>query len=362
MTRPMTPLFHRLTVADVRRETADAVSIAFAVPDVLADAYRFTPGQYLTLKAQVDGEDMRRSYSICSGLDEGELRVAVKQVEGGRFSPFANTILKTGQPIEVMTPMGRFGRSPNAEAKNTYLGLACGSGITPILSIVRSVLAREPGSRVFLFYGNRTTQSILFREALEDLKDRFVERLSVFHVLSREAQDVAVLNGRLDGAKIALLLRTVVPAETIDHAFLCGPSPMLDEAQATLRTLGVADGRIHLERFTPTDGAAGRPAPAPTCRDSAPKAMAEIILDGSRHGFPVAAGEAIVDAALRAGLELPYSCKGGMCCTCRAKVIEGSAAMIQNFSLEPWEVQAGFVLTCQAHPTSARVVVDYDQV
>ena len=357
----MTPRFHPLPIADIRRETADAVSIAFKIPDHLADAYRFTPGQYLTLKAQVDGEEMRRSYSICSGLDDGELRIAVKQVEGGRFSPFANTALRPGDTVEVMTPMGRFGVAPDRGAKKTYLGLACGSGITPVLSIVKSVLGREPNSRFFLLYGNRTTQSILFREALEDLKDRFVDRLSVFHVLSREAQDVAVLNGRLDGPKIALLLQSIVPAQTIDHAFLCGPQTMLDEAEASLTRLGVAADKIHVERFTPAEGAVFREGPRPV-RDDAPTAVADIILDGGRHSFGVAEGEAIVDAALRAGLELPYSCKGGMCCTCRAKVVEGSVAMVQNFSLEPWEIEAGFVLTCQAHPTSARVVVDYDQV
>jgi len=358
----MTPQFHPLTVADIRRETPDAVSIAFAVPPDLRDAYRFTPGQYLTLKAEVDGEEMRRSYSICSGLDDGELRIAVKQVEGGRFSPFVNTALRPGEPIEVMTPMGRFGVVPDPGAARVFLGLACGSGITPILSILKSVLAREPGSRFFLFYGNRTTQSILFREILEDLKDRFVDRLSVFHVLSREAQDVAVLNGRLDGAKVRLLLPRIVPAQTIDHAFLCGPETMLGETEAALTALGVDKTKIHVERFTPAEGGAVRPVARRIVPQDAPKALAEIILDGSRHGFPVAEGEALVDAALRAGLELPYSCKGGMCCTCRAKVVEGAVAMTQNFSLEPWEVEAGFVLTCQAHPTTPRVVVDYDQV
>jgi ring-1,2-phenylacetyl-CoA epoxidase subunit PaaE len=358
----VTPHFHPLTIKDVRRETPDAVSIAFAVPDELRDAYRFTPGQYLTLKTNVDGEELRRSYSICSGLDDGELRVAVKQIEGGRFSSFAREALKAGQPIEVMTPMGRFGIAPDPNAARTYVGLACGSGITPILSIVKSVLAREPKSRFFLFYGNRTMQGIIFREALEDLKDHFVERLSVFHVLSREAQDISILNGRLDAAKIGLLLRTVVPAETVDHAFVCGPGTMLDEAETTLKSLGLRDDQIHVERFTPAEGPAGRPAPRPVVANETPKALAEVILDGTRHSFPVAEGEAIVDAALRAGLELPYSCKGGMCCTCRAKIVEGSVEMMQNYSLEPWEMEAGFALTCQSLPTSGRVVVDYDQL
>ncbi len=358
----MSAHFHPLTIKDVRRETADAVSIAFAVPDELKDAYRFTPGQFLTLRSKRDGEELRRSYSICSGLDDGELRVAVKRIEGGRFSSFVHEGLKPGETIEVMTPMGRFGIAPDPAASRTYVGLACGSGITPIMSIVKSVLAREPKSRFFLFYGNRTTSSIIFREALEDLKDRFVDRLSVFHVLSREAQDISILNGHLNGEKVKLLLRTIVPVETVDHAFICGPEAMIDEAEAALKAMGMDPHRIHVERFTPAEAGAGRPAPRIAPADATPTATAEIILDGSRQSFPVAEGEAIVDAALRAGLDLPYSCKGGMCCTCRAKVVEGEVELLQNYSLEPWEIEAGYTLTCQAVPRSRRVVVDYDQV
>ncbi|HKG82174.1 MAG TPA: 1,2-phenylacetyl-CoA epoxidase subunit PaaE [Beijerinckiaceae bacterium] len=356
----MTPHFHPLTITEIRPETPDAVSIAFAVPDALAEAYRFTPGQYLTLKTEHEGEELRRSYSICSGLDDGELRVAVKKIVGGRFSGLLGEAIRPGQTLEVMTPMGRFGVAPEPEAVRTYVGLACGSGITPILSIVKSALTREPRSRFFLFYGNRTSASIIFRETLEDLKDRFVERLSVFHILSREAQDVPILNGRLDAKKIALLLRAVVPASEVDHVFVCGPSGMLEDAEAALKTLGLRDEQIHFERFTPAEGGAGRPAPRPIIVDETPKAVAEIILDGVRHSFPVAEGEAIVDAALRAGLDLPYSCKGGMCCTCRGKIVEGEVEMIQNYSLEPWEIAAGYALTCQSLPKTARVVVDYD--
>jgi ring-1,2-phenylacetyl-CoA epoxidase subunit PaaE len=356
----MTPRFHRLTIREIRPETPDTVSVAFAVPEALREAYRFTPGQYLTLKLEHGGEELRRSYSICSGLDDGELRVAVKKIEGGRFSGLLGETVKAGQPIEVMTPMGRFGIAPEAAAARTYVGLACGSGITPILSLIKSALAREPKSRFFLFYGNRTTASIIFREALEDLKDRFVERFSVFHILSREAQDVPILNGRVDAAKVELLLTHVVPAGTVDHAFVCGPGTMLDDAQAVLKRLGLRDKQIHVECFTPAESGGGRPVPAPLVIDKAPKATAEAILDGVRHSFPVAEGEAIVDAALRAGLELPYSCKGGMCCTCRARVLEGEVEMRQNYSLEPWEIAAGYALTCQALPKTMRVVVDYD--
>ncbi len=356
----MTPRFHRLIVTDVRRETPEAVSIAFAVPEALREAYRFTPGQYLTLKTELGGEDIRRSYSICSGLDE-ELRVAVKRVANGLFSSFANTALRPGDALDVMTPMGRFGLAPDPDAARTCVGLACGSGITPVLSILKSMLAREPKSRFFLFYGNRTSRDIMFREALEELKDRHMDRLSVFHVLSREAQDIPVLNGRLDGAKISLLLRTVVPAAVVDHAFICGPGTMIEEAEATLKALGVP-GEIHIERFTPAEGAAGRPVSRPVPADAPPRALAEIVLDGRRYTVPVGEDEGIVDAALRAGLELPYACKGGMCCTCRAKIVEGRVEMRTNYSLEPWEIEAGYALTCQARPITERVVVDYDQV
>ena len=357
----MTARFHPLAIQEIRPETPEAVSLAFAVPEDLREAYRFTPGQYLTLKTEHEGEEIRRSYSICSGLDDGELRVAVKRIPGGRFSGLLGEAIRPGHVLDVMTPMGRFGVEPDPAAARAYVGLACGSGITPILSILKSTLKREPRSRFFLFYGNRTTGSIIFREALEDLKDRFVERLSVFHVLSREAQDVPILNGRLDGEKISLLLRTVVPASSVDHVFVCGPGTMLDDAEAALKALGVPDERMHFERFTPAEGGAGRPVPRPpVAPDAAPKATAEIILDGVRHAFPVAEGEAIVDAALRAGLDLPYSCKGGMCCTCRAKVVEGEVEMIQNYSLEPWEIAAGYALTCQSLPKTPRVVVDYD--
>jgi ring-1,2-phenylacetyl-CoA epoxidase subunit PaaE len=356
----MTPRFHRLIVTDVRRETPEAVSIAFAVPEALREAYRFTPGQYLTLKTELGGEDIRRSYSICSGLDE-ELRVAVKRVANGLFSSFANTALRPGDALDVMTPMGRFGLAPDPDAARTCVGLACGSGITPVLSILKSMLAREPKSRFFLFYGNRTSRDIMFREALEELKDRHMDRLSVFHVLSREAQDIPVLNGRLDGAKISLLLRTVVPAAVVDHAFICGPGTMIEEAEATLKALGVP-GEIHIERFTPAEGAAGRPVSRPVPADAPPRALAEIVLDGRRYTVPVGEDEGIVDAALRAGLELPYACKGGMCCTCRAKIVEGRVEMRTNYSLEPWEIEAGYALTCQARPITERVVVDYDHV
>lgn len=355
------PKFHRLAVREVRRETVDAVSLTFEVPSALAADFAFAPGQYLTLKATLEGEEIRRSYSICSGPDDGELRIAVKQVEGGLFSTWVNESLKAGDELEVMTPTGRFGLEQAPGNARIHVAFAAGSGITPVLSIARGVLAREPDSRFFLFYGNRSTDNILFRTELEELKDRFLGRLSVFHVLSREQQDLAILNGHLDGEKVRLLLTAMVPAAAVDHAFVCGPTAMIDELEATLADLGLPKDKVHVERFVSALG--GKPRPKPVVApDAAPAHVASLIVDGKRRDVPVAEGEAILDAALRAGMDLPFACKGGMCSTCRAKVVEGSAEMEVNYSLEPWELEAGFILTCQARPTSARVVVDFDQV
>ena len=355
------PRFHRLAVNDLRRESADAVSLTFAIPRELADDYHFAPGQYLTLRTTMDGEEVRRSYSICSGPDDGELRIAVKKVDGGAFSNWAADELKFGDQLDVMTPTGRFGVVPAPDEARTYVGFAAGSGITPVLSIVKGVLAREPDSRFFLFYGNRSTSGMLFREALEELKDRFMQRLSVFHVISGEEQDLPILHGRLDGGKVRVLLRSLVPASDVDHVFICGPSGMSDDIETTCREIGIAADRIHVERFVSEFG--GKPRPkAAIAAGAPPRAMASLIIDGKRREVPVADGEGILDAALRAGMDLPFACKGGMCSTCRAKLVEGTAEMEVNYSLEPWELKAGFILTCQAKPTSDRVVVDYDHV
>jgi ring-1,2-phenylacetyl-CoA epoxidase subunit PaaE len=344
------PRFHRLAVNDLRRETADAVSMTFKIPSELADDYAFAPGQYLTLRTTMDGEEVRRSYSICSGPDDGELRIAVKKVDGGAFSAWAADELKSGDELDVMTPTGRFGISAAPDAARVYVGFAAGSGITPLLSIVKGVLAREPNSRFFLFYGNRSTSGVMFLEALEEMKDRFLQRFSLFHVISGEEQDVPILHGRLDGEKVRVLLRSLVPASMVDHVFICGPTGMSDDVEATCRDIGIS-------------GLGGKPRPKAVIAPSAPpKAFASLIIDGKRRDVPVAEGEAILDAALRAGMDLPFACKGGMCSTCRAKLIEGKAEMDVNYSLEPWELKAGFVLTCQAKPVSDKVVVDYDHV
>jgi ring-1,2-phenylacetyl-CoA epoxidase subunit PaaE len=355
------PKFHRLAIDDLRRETADAVSLTFAIPGDLEQDYAFAPGQYLTLRTLMDGEEVRRSYSICSSPDDGELRIAVKRVDGGAFSSWALEQLKSGDELDVMTPTGRFGVAHAPEQARIHVGFAAGSGITPIMSIIRGILAREPKSRFFLFYGNRTASGILFRPALEELKDRFMGRLSVFHVLSQEEQDLPILYGRLDRDKVSILLRAMVPAQAVDHVFICGPVAMSEEIAATCTDLGVPAEHVHVERFV--SGLGGKPRPRPVVApETPPKAIASLIVDGKRKDVPMAEGESVLDAALRAGLDLPYACKGGMCSTCRAKVVEGETKMDVNYSLELWELKAGFVLTCQAHPVSERITVDYDQV
>lgn len=354
------PRFHRLVIADRREETRTCLSLAFDVPQDLKDDYRFRPGQYLTLRTRICGVEVRRSYSICSAPHESELRVAVKLLEGGVFSSWARDALRPGEAIEVMTPDGRFGAPPEPGSARSLLAIAAGSGITPIMSILKAALREERG-RFFLLYGNRSTADIIFRGELEDLKDRHLGRLAVFHVLSREQQDLELLSGRLDAEKVELLLRRLVPVETVAHAFLCGPQPMIEGLAPALRDAGLLERQVHVERFTP--GAAGPPPPLPPASAAPPArvlARASVVADGVRTDLDVAEGETILEAGTRAGLNLPYSCRGGMCCTCRARLVEGRAAMDVNYSLEPWEIEAGYVLTCQARPLTAFVSVDYD--
>ena len=353
--------FHRLAIASIRRETPDAVSIAFAVPPALRETFAFTPGQYLTLRASVDGQEQRRSYSIASGMDDGELRVAVKRVEGGRFSAFANTRLVAGGTIDVMAPAGRFGITPQPGAARRFVAFAAGSGITPVISIIRSVLAREPASQFFLFYGNRSSTSIIFKDALEDLKDSAPGRLSVHHILSREAQDIGLMNGRLDGARAAALMRIAGPPEAVDHVFLCGPLAMTAAIGPALELLGIAPGRIHTEVFTPAAGGlAIRPAAVCVPDASAGGTKLALRIDGVTHAIAMRPDETVLEAAERHGLDMPWSCRAGMCCTCRARLVAGAATMDQNFSLETWELKAGFVLTCQLRPASPGLTIDFD--
>ncbi len=354
------PRFHSLRVADIRRETPAAVSIAFDIPAALRSLFVFRAGQYLTLRTTLDGTEVRRSYSICTCPEDGELRIGIKHIEGGVFSTWANTSLRPGDSIDVMSPTGRFGLLQNDTPSSLHVGFAAGSGITPVLSILRGVLARDKRAMFFLFYGNRTSGHILFRDTLHDLKDRYLSRLSVFHVLSQEQQDLELLDGRLDDEKVGQLLRHLVPASAIDDVYICGPSGMSEAIEASVRALGLAEARIHVERFTSI--ASGRPQSRAPVVDARAVATATLIVEGTRATVSVAEGEAVLDAALRAGLDLPFACKGGMCCTCRAKLVAGRVTMDVNYSLERWELQAGFVLTCQARPTTDHVVIDYDQM
>jgi len=356
-----TPSFHALTIRECRRETADTVSIAFDVPPELADQYRFIQGQHLTLKTAIGGEEIRRSYSICSGVDEGELRVAVKRVEGGLFSTHANQSLTPGAVIDVMTPMGRFHTPLDPNAARTYVAFAAGSGITPILSILKTVLAREPHSRFLLVYGNRMVSSIIFREELEDLKNRFMDRLSIHHLLSREPEEAGLLSGRIDAGLVRELCAGPLNPGALDAAFLCGPQPMVEEVRDALIAAGTPPDRIHLELFGTAAGSRPVRAKASATDTPADAATVTILQDGKRKEFALAYdGESILDAATRHGADLPYSCKSGVCCTCRAKLREGKVEMAENYSLEPWEVEAGYVLTCQSRPLTERVVIDFD--
>ena len=357
----MSVAFHRLKIRDVRHETPEAVSIAFAVPRELTEAYRFDPGQHLTLRTMLDDAETRRSYSICTGPEDGDLRIVVKKQDRGLFSNWMHAA-KPGDEIEVMTPQGRFGIRPDPGIARNYLAIAAGSGITPIMSIVCCVLAREQKSRVVLLYGNRAAQSIIFKRELEALKDRHLERLSVYHVLSRERQEIELFNGRIDERKIAAVLKAALPAEAIDHAFLCGPGDLIETSRSALRRLGVGPDRIHVEHFTVDGLPASAPIRAERKTDAKAEATIEIRLNGLDHLVPLQPGETIVEAGLRQGLEMPYSCRGGMCCTCRAKLVSGEVKMDRNFSLEPWELAAGYVLTCQSHPLTPKVAVDYDHV
>lgn len=356
------PEFNTLRVSHMRRETADATSVAFAVPENLADAYRFTQGQYLTLRANVNGEDLRRPYSVCMSPEENELRVCVKKLPGGRFSSFVNEVLAEGDKIDVLPPMGRFFVPVDERARRHYLAIAGGSGITPVISIIKTVLAREPGSEVTLLYGNRDRDSIIFRNALADLKDRHMGRLRLFHILSDELPEMPLYGGIMDQEKVTSLVSELVDLARIDQAFICGPGPMMDGARAALDALGMAANKIKVESFgnRPAPHASASPAPGKQALD-VPSAKVEIVLNGDRTEIDVPMqGLAVLDAALDAKLDLPYACKGGVCCTCKAKLLEGEVSMDINYGLEPDEIEAGYILTCQSHPLTDKLVVDYD--
>ncbi len=347
-------MFHDLKIADLRRETEDSVVLTFDVPETLRETFAFTPGQYLTLRAEVDGQDARRSYSIASAPG-APLCVGVKTVEGGLFSPFCQTLEK-GAVLKVMAPEGRF---TLGDERNLLL-VAAGSGITPMMAIAAQALAR--GGSVTLVYGNRDSGSIMFREALEQLKDRYMERFTLIHVLSREPQDVDLLHGRIDGDRVLRLAKAgAIELEDTDGVFLCGPGGMIDDVAEKLEGAGVPRARIHFERFF-QEGEGPRPTRSEKAAEAAEQGVSvEVVLDGARRAFGMGAeDDTVLEAAERQGMELPYSCRNGMCCTCRCRVAEGEAEMAVNYSLEPWELEAGFVLACQTRPTSSKLVLDFD--
>ena len=386
----MSVIFHPLRVRHVLPDTAEAVVVSFDVPEPLREVFSFTQGQYLTLRTEIDGQDLRRSYSICAGVDDGELRVGVRKVNGGVFSNWINAHLKPGDVISVMAPQGRFFEPIEPGLRRHHVGIAGGSGVTPILSTMKTVLAREPLSSFTLIYGNRALKSTMFKEEIEDLKNRYLTRLVLHHVFSDEHTELIddpqvaslpppegvqaglgaarrsglPLNaGVMNRAKIGEFLSSVVPASTIDHAFVCGPFQMNDEAEAALLAAGVPEDRIHIERFglAPQAQQVGaviheaRPGDAETARIT-------IIRDGLKRDISFTKDQpSILDAASAAGLEVPFSCTSGVCGTCRAKLLEGEVRMERNFALDKKEVANGFVLTCQAHPLTPHVVLSFDE-
>lgn len=363
ITRPTRrrPIFHQLPVEVVDRLTEDAVAITFTVPPELRETFAFQAGQHLTVRRVEDGEDIRRSYSICSTPRElattGRLRIGVKQLPGGAFSMYAASELRPGDAVEVMPPLGHFTTDFDPARVRHYGAIAAGSGITPVLSLVATALETEPGSKFTLVYGNRYARSVMFAEELADLKDRYPARLHVVHVLSREPGEAYLLSGRLDADRLRRLLGTaaLVPADEIDEWFLCGPYGMVIDARGVLAERGVPDRATHTELFHVTET-----PPPPRPAEERGETSVTIVLDGRASSFPMRRDERVLDAALKVRGELPYSCRGGVCSTCRARLVEGEVTMASNWALEPDELAAGYILTCQSSPVTERLIVDYD--
>jgi ring-1,2-phenylacetyl-CoA epoxidase subunit PaaE len=349
------PQFHPLQVSAIDRLTDDAVALTFAVPPELAADYAFSPGQHVTVRCLAAGDDARRTYSLCSA--PGVLRIGVRQVPGGVFSGHALGALRVGDDVEVMTPMGRFTTEIDADRPRHRAAIAAGSGITPVLSIMHSTLTAEQSSQFTLIYGNRAADTVMFLDELADLKDRFPERLAIFHVLSRESRDSPLLSGRLDRAKLDALLDVAVVPGSVDEWFLCGPADVIDAARGALRERGVADDAVRSELFHVAT--APRIAPLAAARAST-AADVTIVLAGRSTQLSVPKDKDVLHVAMTARPDVPYGCTNGMCGTCRAKVVEGRVEMDHCYALDQAELDAGFVLTCQAEPRSDRVVLDYD--
>ncbi len=352
------PRFHPLVVTDVEKTTRNAVVVTLQPENGQAADFEFLPGQYLTFRREIGGEDVRRSYSICAGTDDGALQVAIKRVEGGIFSQWANGALQVGEVIHAMTPMGRFGVELSVSARRHYLGFAAGSGITPILSILKSVLSREPMSQFTLIYANRGVSTIMFRDTLEDLKNLYLGRLSVVHILKTDAQEIDLFCGRITPEKCAELFKHWIDLQSVDLAFICGPNGMMDGVRSSLCDHGMKEEQIKFELFN-----TNRPTRAvrPVVITSDVGTTAVITLDGTSQQISIATGETLLEAALAHELDVPFACKAGVCSSCRAKVLDGEVEMIANHALEDYEVAQGYVLTCQCLPLSQKIIVDYDQ-
>jgi len=359
--------FHPLQITDRAEIADDAVALSFGLPATLREDYRFQAGQHLGLRAVLDGREERRTYSIVSPEGAEQLQIGIRVQAGGRMSPYLASQLRVGDTIDVLTPNGSFHTRIEPARAKRYVAFAAGSGITPVLSIAATVLAREPASRFQLYYGNTSTARTMFLDEVLAIKDRFLARFSVCFVMSREPQDVELFNGRIDSAKVAELARHDFDALAVDEYFICGPGSMAEDVQTALTGLGVK-GRVHVEHFVPAAAAASaaparplvaKPRALPAAADSA---TITIIMDGRRRAFTMPmGGEVILDAAGRVGLDLPFSCRAGVCSTCRAKLVRGTAEMEHNVALEEWEVEAGYILCCQARPTSPTLEISYDE-
>jgi ring-1,2-phenylacetyl-CoA epoxidase subunit PaaE len=354
--------FHSLRIHKVEKETEDCVSIVFDVPEALKDIFQFKQGQSLTVRTRLNGGEVRRTYSICSAPSDGMLRVAVKKVEGGLFSTWANQEMKAGDHLDVMPPVGKFYTELDPSQKKNYLAFAAGSGITPVLSIIKTTLLTERKSRFTLVYGNRTKNSIIFKEELEGLKDKFLDRFRIYHILSREQSDTPLNHGRIDVEKLELLFGKLIDPEDTDEFFLCGPEEMIFCIKGYLAGRNVPPDKIHFELFTvPGQKQSTVLTHSPPAKEEGPKAKVQVKLDGILFDFDLDfEGDSILDAALKQGADLPYACKGGVCTTCKARLTEGLVTMEVNWGLEPEEVEKGYILTCQSHPKTEKVTVDFD--
>ncbi len=358
--RPHHSVFHPLPIGDIEPLTEDSIAVTFDVPEELREDYRFLQGQHVTIRTELAGDDVRRNYSICSPVSSQRLRIAVKRLPGGAFSEHALGNLRVGDVLDVMTPSGRFFTQLDPANANHYVCIAAGSGITPMLSIATTTLETEPDSRVTLVYANRTSKTVMFLEEVEDLKDRYRDRFHLIHVLSREPQEVELFSGRLDSARMSRMLDTILPVDSVDHWFLCGPFEMVTSLRALLVAEGVEKRAIHAEIFH-IESAPPRRRTVTAAEAEQTGAEVTITLDGRRSQFTLSPdGPPVLEAALAVRSDAPFACKGGVCGTCRARVIEGSVEMDTNWALEPDEVERGYVLTCQSHPTSERVSLDYD--